>query len=135
MMSFDEWSKFIIASKVLKIVRDQQPTLLFQDMMKTYYEEPRFPGVGLFYDASCFKVGRQAIQNRLHFMRSIKYPWNQNQQMSNDLIRIEMKKAYFSYVKILQPVATNNQIDTCTAPLADYDPEWFFPLGEAIITN
>ena len=63
-------------------------------------------------------------------MRSITYPWNKS-NMSDDLIRIEMKKAFFEYITQLP----DNKIDTCIAPSADYDPEWFFPLGEALITN
>ena len=86
----------------------------------------------MLFDASRLKPGRQSIQNRLIFMRTIKYPWNSN-KMSDDLIRIEMKKAFFDYITV-QHVA-DNKIDTCTAPSADHDLEWFFPLGEAFVTN
>ena len=93
----DQWNKFITSSKVIKIIREQTPVELATKLQSTYFEEKRQPGVGYFYDTSRLKVGRQSIQNRLLFMRNIKYPWNLK-PMSNDLIRIEMKKSFFPFV-------------------------------------
>jgi len=127
----DQWTKFITASKVLKIIRDEQPAILYSKLQSTYYEERRHPGVGLFYDSARIKVGKQSIENRLIFMRGINYPWNvPGVKLNNDLIRIQMKKAFFDYLQL-----PNNKLDTCTSPLADQDLEWFFPLGEAFIIN
>ena len=89
----DQWNRFITSSKVIRIIRDKTPSELSEKLSGTYFEEKRQPGVGFFYDNSKLKIGRQSIQNRLLFMRSITYPWNLK-PMTNDLIRIEMKKSF-----------------------------------------
>ncbi len=53
----------------------------------------------LFYDASWTRKGRQSIQNRLLFMRSIVYRWNTEKKLSDDIIRTEMKQTFFPYFK------------------------------------
>ena len=70
----EQWTKFITASRVIKIVRSNQPKELSELLMSTYFEEKRKPGVGLFFVSSKLLKGRQSIQNRLLFMRSISYP-------------------------------------------------------------
>ncbi len=90
----EQWTNFITASRVIKILRDKEPKFLHVELTKNYFEEKRYPGVGMFFDASRIKKGQQAISNRLFFMRSIKFPWN-SKPLSNDQIRIEMKKCFF----------------------------------------
>ena len=92
----EEWSKFITSSRVIKTLRDTQPTILYQKLMNTYFEERRKPGVGFFYDSSRTKKGRQSLQNRLLFMRSINHSWF-GHNLSDDSIRIQMKRSFFSY--------------------------------------
>ena len=92
-----EWTNFVTASKVMKIVRDTQPIELHQLIMKNYFEEYRYPGVGLFFDSSKSKQGAQSLENRLIFMRSIKKPWNLKSPLTNDEIRIELKLQFFDY--------------------------------------
>jgi hypothetical protein len=92
----EQWTKFITSSRVIKIVRDNQPSELANRLKSVYFEENRRPGCGLFFDASRIKKGQQSIQNRLLFMRSITYPWNR-EPMNDNLIRIEMKRAFFTY--------------------------------------
>lgn len=94
----EQWSKFITASRVIKIVRSNEPKELSDLLKSTYFEEKRKPGVGLFFDSSRLLKGRQSIQNRLLFMRSISYPWNTEKTLSDDLLRIEMKKTYFPHI-------------------------------------
>ena len=91
-------------------MRDKEPVTMYENLQANYFEEKRHPGVGHFFDTSRRKVGRQSLQNRLMFMRGITYPWNAC-KMSNDLIRIEMKKAFF-------PESFFNMVDKCTSPLA-----------------
>ena len=67
--------------------------------MTTYFEERRQPDVGHLNNASRTSKGRQSIQNRLLFMRSIVYPWNTEKKLSDDMIRIEMKRTFFPYFK------------------------------------
>jgi len=92
----EQWAKFVTSSRVIKIMRDKQPTELNQRLKDVYFEQKRQPGCGRFFDSARIKKGQQSIQNRLLFMRSIDYPWNLK-PMSDDLIRIEMKRAYFSF--------------------------------------
>jgi hypothetical protein len=104
----DQWTKFITASRVIKIVRDQQPSILHALLTENYFEERRQYGVGYFFDTSRVKIGRQSLQNRILFMRSINYPWNAA-PMSNDLIRIEMKRVFFPYMTANTPENDSNQ--------------------------
>ncbi len=101
-----KWTRFIIASCVIKILCDKEPCFLHDELTKTYFEEKRFPGVGKFFDASRTKKGRQAIANRLLFMHSITCPWN-SKDLTNDVIRIEMKKCFF--VVMSQELPNPNQ--------------------------
>ncbi len=55
--------------------------------------------IGLFYYASRNRKGRQPIQNRLLFMRVISYQWNTDEKLSNDILRIKMKRTFFPYFK------------------------------------
>ncbi len=75
------------------------PTDLHKRLMTTYFEERRQPDVGLFYDASRTREGRQSILDRLLFMCSIVYPWNTEKKLSDDMIRIEMKRTFFPHFK------------------------------------
>ncbi len=78
------------------------------------------PTYGLFYDALRTRKGRQSIQNRLLFMRSIGYPWNTEKKLSDDIIRIEKKQTFFPYFK--------DKI----MPMPDGAISGFFPSGGAV---
>jgi hypothetical protein len=95
----EQWTRFITANRVIKIVQSRMPIDLHKRLMTAYFEERQQPDVGLFYDASRTQKGRQSIQNRLLFMRSIVYPWNTEKKLSNDITRIEMKRTFFPYFK------------------------------------
>ncbi len=96
----EQWAKFITASRVIKIMRDEQPAGLAERLNRNCFEENRKPGIRLFFDCSCIKKGRQALENRLMFMRSISYPWNKIKVLSDDVIRLEMKATYFTYLNV-----------------------------------
>ncbi len=82
----------------MKIIRDEEPKPLFDLINENYFEEKRKPHVGFFFDKSKTLLGRQSIQNRLHFMRCISDPWNNKlQPLSNDQIRVIGKKTFFDY--------------------------------------
>jgi len=94
----EQWTKFMTASRVIKTIREQQPIYLFEKLTMTYFEKPRYPGIGQFFDHSRTRKGFQSIQNRLLFMRKIEFDWNNEcKEISNDRLRIEMKKAFFPY--------------------------------------
>ena len=67
----EQWTKFMTASRVIKIMRDNQPTELNQRLRSVYFEQRRQPGHGQFVDSARIKKGQQSLQNRLFFMRSI----------------------------------------------------------------
>ncbi len=95
----DEWTNFITSSRVIKILRDEQPRKLCEKLVATYFDQRRKPGLGFFFDRSRIKKGRQSLENRLLLMRSITFEWTCNiKTLTNDRIRIEMKKAFFSYL-------------------------------------
>jgi len=95
----EQWAKFVTASRVIKTIRDQQPAYIFEKLTMNYFEEPRYPGNGCFFDFSRTRKGFQSIQNRLLFMRAIDLDWNnESSVISNDRIRIEMKKTFFPYI-------------------------------------
>jgi hypothetical protein len=105
----DQWTRFITASRIIKVMRDQKPVGLFNALEQCYFEEKRKPGIGLFFDSSRTKKGRQSIQNRLLFMRSMNHPWNDpSNPMTNDQIRIVMKRTFFPYlqVQVTVPIQT-----------------------------
>ncbi len=92
-----EWSRYTSTSIAIKTIRDHQPKMLHEILMRTYYEERRNAGKGLFYDSSRLKCGRQSIQNRLQHIKHIKEPWNEiGQKITNNSLRIMLKKTYFA---------------------------------------
>jgi hypothetical protein len=95
----EQWTRFLTATRVVKIVRNRAPTDLYRILTQNYFEEKRNPHIGMFFDSSRTRKGRQSIQNRLMFMRSISYPWNSNLELSNDLLRVTMKRTFFPYYK------------------------------------
>ncbi len=94
-----QWSKYSIASIVIKILRDKIPSGLHTILNETLYEEKRHPGLGKFYDNSKGKIGKQKLGNNIQFMSAIKSPWN-GENWNDDKIRIELKKVFFNYYKI-----------------------------------
>jgi len=97
-----EWSRYITATKVIKIIRDQEPKPLFDLLSNNYFEESRKPEIGFFFDNSRTLAGKQSIQNRLMFMRCINDRWNNKlKPLSNDQIRVIGKKAFFDYYSTL----------------------------------
>ena len=91
-----QWLRFITASKVIKIYRDQQPMPLLNNLNDNYFEEPRKAGIDYFFDRSCKMVGKQKLQNRLFFMQNIAEPWNVPiKKLSDDETRVCMEKTVF----------------------------------------
>jgi len=66
--------------------------------MSTLYSEPRKPGIGYFFDNSKQKPGKQILKNPLELMKEIHMPWL-NRILTDDEIRIEMKKIFFKFKK------------------------------------
>jgi len=43
-----EWVKYLTASRLVKIIRDECPCYLYCKLVSNYYEEPRKPQSGCF---------------------------------------------------------------------------------------
>ena len=100
----NEWNHYVTASIALKVLRDKNPKSLHEKLRETYYEERRHKGQGRFFDSSRLLVGRQSLQNRLPHVAQIKSPWNElGTSMTNDGIRILLKKTFFRYLANISP--------------------------------
>jgi len=129
----EQWAKFITATRVIKTVRSQEPPMLADRLMTVCFEEQRKPGLGLFYDSSRTRKGRQSIENRLLFMRSITFPWNLCSKLSDDRLRIEMKKVFFPYFSNeIHKVYPNEQIDEVPAEPINLDSLHFDLIDDAL---
>jgi len=91
-----QWVRFLTSSKVIKITRNKEPPDLYNSLMSTLYSEPRKPDIGYFFDNSKRKPGKQILKNRLELMKEINTPWL-NRILTDDEIRIEMKKIFFKF--------------------------------------
>ncbi len=75
-------------------------TWYFKLLETNYFEEKRNPHVGIFFDSSKKLKGRQSIENRLMYLRSFIYPWNNPlDNLSDDYLRTILKFAFFPYYK------------------------------------
>jgi len=92
-----EWVNYLTASKAIKVIRDQHPSLLYCKIVSNYYEEPRKPQQGMFFDSSKSRTGRQSLENRLDLIKEINQPWNNG--LNNDALRVLLKKTFFQYCK------------------------------------
>jgi hypothetical protein len=60
-------------------------------------------GLGQFFDFSRTRKGFQSLQNRLLFMRSVNLDWNnESNELSDDRLRDEFKKAFFLYIALAE---------------------------------
>jgi hypothetical protein len=60
-----------------------------------YFEEPRHPELGQFFDFLRTWKGFQSLQNRLLYMRSVNFDWNnESNDLNDDSLRVELKKAF-----------------------------------------
>jgi len=93
----DEWARYCTSSIVIKTIRDKNPNRLHSLLRSSYFEEPRKAGFGKFFDKSSSKTGKQSINCRLEHIRLVEWPWSTD-NLSNDSIRILLKRTFFSYM-------------------------------------
>jgi len=91
-----QWSKYAMASIVIKTITNQEPQGVYNLIKETLYTERRFPEVAKFYNNAKGKIGRQKIGNNLDFMNAIKDKWL-GENLRPDAIRRILKKTYLSY--------------------------------------
>jgi hypothetical protein len=74
----------------------KEPSYLGTKLSLQYYEEPRKPGVGRFFDSSKRKIGAQSLQNHIGWMKDIGDAWH-GRKLTDDVIRVLLKKSLFDY--------------------------------------
>ena len=90
-----EWSRYCLASTVIKVCREQAPEGLNNQVHENMYFERRNPERAKFFDNSKIKIGRQKLSCRLNCMNNLS-PWY-GKQLDDNSVRLLLKKHYFSY--------------------------------------
>jgi exonuclease III len=92
-----EWSKYIIASTVIKLYNFSD-TNIARALRDAAYVNDRLPFRAKFIDRSRLKVGKQSIQNRVGPLFSkISFDWSNCQSLSDDLLRKLLKLEFFRF--------------------------------------
>jgi hypothetical protein len=90
-----QWTKYAVASTVIKCIHNEQLTILFNFIKETLFSERRLLNLGkFFYSNSKGKIGRQKHGNNLEFLHAIKDDWLGNNLGHYRLRRI-LKKMFF----------------------------------------
>jgi len=88
------WSKYMVASRVIKIINCGFPHRLNQYLKSNSYVERRRPGRLKFYDGSRTVPGRQTLKNRAgSCLNDANFDWF-NLDISKDCLRINLKKLF-----------------------------------------
>jgi len=64
-----QWVRFLMLSKVIKIIRNKEPPDLYYLLMSTLYSEPSKPDFDYFFGNLKCKPGKQILNNRLELMK------------------------------------------------------------------
>lgn len=92
-----QWSYYSVANITASILRDGEPSLLFDLIRGNSATSGRQPSRPTFFDTSRKKIGRQSIQNRIgDVFKRVKSDWLEKGK-SKDALRIELKRAFFPY--------------------------------------
>jgi len=84
--------KYAIGSFVLKTIKREYPTVIYDKLCRTRYSTRRNPGKVQFYDGSETRLGFQSIENRISgIFKEIDFSFDKD--MSEDLIRISLKRS------------------------------------------
>jgi len=86
----------LIASKAIKILRDQQPTSLYYGLIENCYMKQIKEGLTFFLNCAKEKEG---LQTCFSIMKEITIPWWMN-NLNNDKIKIEMKKVFLNLMPL-----------------------------------
>jgi hypothetical protein len=91
-----EWSRYTMASTVIKLFNSSD-TNIAKAIRESSYINDRLPRKAKFMDHSRLKVGRQSIYNRIgSILNKISFDWII--EMSDDVLRRQLKKEFFSYI-------------------------------------
>jgi len=90
------WSKYAACSFVIKMSRTRTPTTLWESMERNLYFNARHQNPK-FRDYSVKKIGRKILQNWVgQCLNDISFKWYNVQNLSNDTIRLNLKKVFYS---------------------------------------
>lgn len=93
-----EWSTYVEAKTLNKIIQTQEPEELYTDILCQSYTEPRFPHRLRIYDNSKNKIGQHKLVNRLpKTSKSLNFDWF---EIETDirLFQNRCKNEFFSYL-------------------------------------
>jgi hypothetical protein len=94
-----QWNYYSVATTATSIIRNQEPSLLYNLIVNNISTNSRKPNRPTFYDTSKKKIGRQSIQNRLaELFKAVSEDWFEC-GASKDALRILFKKTFFPYFK------------------------------------
>jgi len=96
-----DWSNYITASLVIKIMRDKIPEHFHSKLSETIYSTRWKHQLGKLYNNARGKIGKQSIQNWLQHMDRLMENY-QHSDWNNDWIRTTLKKTLFQYAKWLR---------------------------------
>jgi len=89
------WLKYIISSTVIKIIRDERPTVLHNMIMKNLYFKRRCNSPSIL-NRSSEKCGERSISNWTGpILYQIKEPWC-GTNLSDDQLRRPLKKTFYT---------------------------------------
>jgi len=91
--------KYCATDLAIKIIRDAAPTDLYQRILHNAYQERRKPHFLFTYDGSHNKYGKKGFHNWINLpLKEVNFPWyNLRNPISNDKLRVELKKLQFIY--------------------------------------
>lgn len=69
------WSQYISTSMVMKILRDDVPSILANSILGNMVTERRRPRHGRFFDCSKKRIGKHSFANRLTHLNNLIEPW------------------------------------------------------------
>jgi hypothetical protein len=91
-----EWSKYIIASTVIKLY-NRSDTNIAVLLRSSPYINDRMPQRAKFLDTLRLKIGRQSLPSRIRpLFADLKLNWV-DPLITDDLLRKELKKEFFKY--------------------------------------
>jgi len=92
-----QWSSYITASSVIKIIERNSPAWLCKDLKSSMYVNERRIKRPTFHDRSRHKIGKQCLKNRLtSIFKCVDLDWH-GLNLGNDTLRVGLKKSFFPY--------------------------------------
>ena len=92
-----QWGYYTTASTTANILRNREPSLLFDLVQGNMTSNRRRPARPSFFDTTRRKIGRQSLQNRIgETFKRVEADWMEARR-SKAAVRIDLKRAFFPY--------------------------------------